>query len=105
MATLFSLCYWFLLSKLKDSYNIDYDSYMKSDAWKLRRKIAILKSRFPFHLLKYSVCQSQKSNKCEKYPNRPDVHHITYKRFGREKVSDLMVVCRPCHRKIHSRYF
>jgi hypothetical protein len=30
-----------------------------------------------------------------------DVHHNTYKRFGRERLEDLTVLCRPCHVKFH----
>lgn len=26
-----------------------------------------------------------------------DTHHLTYERIGRERVEDLMGVCRPCH--------
>jgi hypothetical protein len=29
------------------------------------------------------------------------VHHIDYDRIGDERFSDLMVVCVPCHRKLH----
>jgi hypothetical protein len=30
-----------------------------------------------------------------------DVHHNTYKRFGRERLDDLTVFCRGCHTKFH----
>lgn len=26
-----------------------------------------------------------------------DVHHLTYERFGKERISDLQVLCRTCH--------
>ncbi len=29
-------------------------------------------------------------------------HHLTYKRFGREPLSDLLGVCDKCHEKIHN---
>lgn len=29
------------------------------------------------------------------------VHHRTYERFKKEKMSDLMAVCRTCHQYIH----
>ena len=44
--------------------------------------------------------------KCEKCQQRGrlDVHHLTYARIGREKMSDLQVLCRPCHEKEHKKY-
>jgi 5-methylcytosine-specific restriction endonuclease McrA len=30
------------------------------------------------------------------------VHHLTYERFGAELDSDLLVVCRSCHSRIHA---
>lgn len=43
---------------------------------------------------------------CKKYLPMSfiEVHHLTYKRFTKEKIEDLMVVCRPCHEKIHKLY-
>lgn len=29
------------------------------------------------------------------------LHHWTYERVGREELSDLMLVCRDCHKRIH----
>lgn len=35
-----------------------------------------------------------------------DVHHKTYERFGGDEyMSDLEVLCRPCHEKRHGRKF
>ena len=30
-----------------------------------------------------------------------DIHHLTYERIGRERLSDLKVLCRDCHEKAH----
>jgi hypothetical protein len=30
-----------------------------------------------------------------------DVHHRTYERLGKEKLSDLIVLCRSCHERHH----
>ena len=40
---------------------------------------------------------------CEFCRSRPvaNVHHRSYDHFGREPLSDLMAVCRACHRWIH----
>ena len=31
------------------------------------------------------------------------VHHLTYERFGRERMEDLIGLCVPCHRKAHKQ--
>lgn len=34
------------------------------------------------------------------------VHHLTYERFGGdERMTDLKVLCKPCHEKAHGRKF
>ena len=30
---------------------------------------------------------------------RLEVHHLTYDRFKKERLDDLLVVCKPCHEK------
>ena len=35
--------------------------------------------------------------RCGKKTRRPEVHHLTYERLGREKDEDLQAVCRDCH--------
>jgi len=43
--------------------------------------------------------------KCEKCHERKrlDVHHKTYKRLGKERMSDLQALCRDCHDKEHRK--
>ena len=43
--------------------------------------------------------------KCEKCEagGRLDIHHLTYTRIGREKLSDLQVLCRKCHKAEHQK--
>jgi hypothetical protein len=31
-----------------------------------------------------------------------DTHHLTYKRLGKERLTDLRKVCRHCHKGIHN---
>jgi 5-methylcytosine-specific restriction endonuclease McrA len=41
---------------------------------------------------------------CERCVGAPmrETHHRTYARFGgRERLSDLLGLCRPCHRAVH----
>jgi len=72
-----------------------YQQYMKSDKWR-------------------SKCQERTKiagNKCEmcgrlaKDSKRLQIHHITYKRLGRENVyTDLICLCGHCHVLIHRYY-
>lgn len=67
---------------------IDYYEYIKSDKWKKKRE----------HRLK------QLGNKCKRCSStyKLNVHHLTYKRLGREKSKDLTVLCNTCHNFYHS---
>ncbi len=40
---------------------------------------------------------------CERCGERAmvDVHHLTYRRLGHERMGDVLGVCRPCHRELH----
>jgi len=69
-----------------------YKRYMRSRMWKTKRMLAIRRAHF-------------RCEKCGFYAFSTitgaglDVHHKTYERFGgRELPSDLMVVCRSCHK-------
>jgi len=62
-----------------------YLDYMKSPEWKRRRENTITLADF-----RCQVC----GGKAEQ------VHHNTYARFGHENQSDLIAVCKTCHRWI-----
>ncbi len=66
----------------------NYDAYMDSPEWRAL-KIAIIKERGRY-------CQ-----RCGGLPNTIYLHHLTYKRFGREWHQDLVLVCFECHKKEH----
>lgn len=36
-------------------------------------------------------------------PRNLDVHHLTYDRFGREELDDLVLLCRDCHKEVDPR--
>ncbi len=61
-----------------------YDKYLKSAQW---RNICALLKKQTRHL-----CQ-----KCGKPSPSLSVHHLTYDRFGHERMSDLQVLCTRCH--------
>jgi hypothetical protein len=63
------------------------NGYLKSDGWKRRRKRALARAGYR--------CQRCGAR------GRLDVHHLTYKRRGRERDADLQVLCRSCHQAHH----
>lgn len=65
-----------------------YAEHIKSAQWRNTRK-DILRMRG-------SACE-----RCGRAGSARDldVHHKTYERLGRERASDLEVLCRPCHRE------
>jgi len=60
-----------------------YREYLDSKAWQAKRKEA-----FAYHGCKCADCGATE---------RLAVHHVTYKRLGREKMKDLLIVCEDCH--------
>lgn len=64
--------------------------YLRSPHWQFMKWWKKLWFRITHHGALY----------CEKClrPNRLVIHHVTYKRLGRERMSDLQVVCFFCHR-------
>lgn len=66
---------------------IGYENYLKTRHWRRIRNRKILSD---------GVCFL-----CGKDQNL-QVHHRTYKRLGEEKESDLIVLCRECHKLMHT---
>lgn len=64
-----------------------YRDYLASDQWQERRQTALARAKF-----KCQLCSAKLSL---------NVHHRTYKRIGREKPEDLIVLCRRCHEHHH----
>ena len=68
----------------------DYNQYMQSEAWDKKRKKRLSLDDY--------ICQDCR---CK---NKPlDVHHLNYKRLGRERMEDLLSVCRSCHLRRHKK--
>lgn len=65
----------------------NYNYYLNSNWWKKRRQ-EILNQR--------KVCEICGSD------NNLQVHHLNYKRLGKEDNKDLMLLCDNCHRKVHT---
>ena len=65
-----------------------YQKYLQSDMWQQKRA-SVLK------LAGYT---------CRRCGARAtEVHHETYKRLYKERLSDLTALCGPCHRKAHTK--
>jgi len=66
-----------------------YVCHLKSEYWK-----AIRKER-----------KALDNNQCVQCRTTEDltVHHITYDRFGKEDINDLITLCKVCHVNIHKQ--
>ena len=71
----------------------DYQAYINSSAWRAVR-LRYISSKLP------KVCA-----RCGKPWGKGDhLHHRTYKRFGNERLLDLVPLCEPCHMAVHELY-
>lgn len=66
---------------------IKYHDYIVSPAWYKKRDERLKIDRH--------CCQ-----RCGAKANL-NVHHLTYKRLGREAMADLITLCQECHKKVH----
>ena len=66
----------------------NYTEYLMTQHWRCLRKI--------IYELKKQKCQ-----KCHKEIQEYNVHHLTYKRIGNERITDLQLLCYDCHERIH----
>ncbi len=64
------------------------DTYLKSEDWKNLRALKLHESK-------------NKCKLCGKKNQSNDVHHVKYKKLYDVKLSDLIVLCRPCHNNVH----
>lgn len=70
--------------------NMKYTTYLATDHWRELREAKLLEANYR--------CQ-----KCKR-KSRLQVHHVDYARLGRERLSDLMVLCESCHEKEHDLF-
>lgn len=66
-----------------------YQEYLKSDHWQMKRERKLQQSG-----RKCQICGQN---------GRLHVHHNTYERLGQELDSDLLVVCEKHHKMIHNK--
>lgn len=70
-----------------------YSEYLKSYQW-VETKAKWMASK----KCKGEICHAKNC----KNTKLLSLHHRTYARVGRERLSDLVLVCRGCHKKIHN---
>lgn len=68
---------------------MNYNEYIKSNEWDKKRRERLSHDGY--------TCQQ-----CGATGQPLDVHHLTYDRLGDERISDLVSLCRPCHKAEHS---
>jgi 5-methylcytosine-specific restriction endonuclease McrA len=77
----------------KDSVHFSpYRHYLQSRRWKAKRKKKLKKVGYR--------CES--CGVVQQKGVTLDVHHLSYKRVTKERLSDLQVLCRGCHEKHHN---
>jgi 5-methylcytosine-specific restriction endonuclease McrA len=78
---------------------MNYKSYLSSNAWKetrarfFNRSQRVLLMRRRYGRIVCEFC---------KYRGKFNLHHKTYERLGRERTTDLIILCDDCHEKVHS---
>jgi 5-methylcytosine-specific restriction endonuclease McrA len=72
---------------------ISYSDYIKSKEWRAVRKRYIA-SNMPQVCFACSLPRQQGFH----------IHHKTYKRLGRERLTDLVLLCEPCHAACHKAH-
>lgn len=68
----------------------EYEEYLKSSEWQTKRR---RKAKEQNHICE--ICH-------KKVLKGFHIHHKTYIRFKKERLSDLMFLCEDCHTKLHS---
>jgi len=78
------------LDKIKnqEAWN-EYDNYLNSDKWKLKRKKVLERDNY--------LCQACLTSKAQ------EIHHLTYENIYDEPLYQLISVCKRCHDKIESK--
>jgi hypothetical protein len=84
--------------RLRELGYSSYKEYLFSEHWKdFKRRFFSehKKMRGMMKRLGKYVCQGCKTD------GRLEVHHWTYKNLGKEKLGDVLLLCRNCHETVH----
>jgi hypothetical protein len=71
---------------------VNYEAYMKSQAWSDFRCRWFSDRSLPNNCV---ACGGS---------SYLELHHVTYKRLGEERLNDVVPLCRRCHIEFHERY-
>jgi 5-methylcytosine-specific restriction endonuclease McrA len=71
--------------------SLPYSAYLKTPHWTNKKRLARAMANY-----RCARCNERRSETV-----KLEVHHLTYERVGCEELSDLEVLCAPCHRKAH----
>ena len=82
-------CIGLELPKVKVRQELSHDDYLNSLRWKEKREKALAYARHSCQ-----ICKSEKNI---------GVYHNTIQRFGKEYLSDLVVLCSDCHNIVRRR--
>ena len=74
------------LTRYLQAHNLSYAAYLKTPHWRelRQRKVAAEKECY--------ICGATSGL---------EVHHMSYKRVGAERLSDLCLLCGACHEAVH----
>ncbi len=75
-------------NRRRKAHSLVYEFYLRSPLWRARRRCWILSTR--------GRCEA-----CGRRRRPLTIHHRTYRRLGRERRSDVIVLCWPCHHARH----
>ncbi len=78
--------------KSKTEFFKEYNKYLKSNDWKMRKKEFIRMADY-------------KCETCEEEDKILHVHHLHYRSLGNESFEDVLVLCISCHERLHGRKF
>lgn len=73
---------------MEKKFSPKYIKYINSDAWRAMRS----------RVLERDSCRCRD---CGHTSPRNHVHHLTYARLGRERLDDLVTLCKACHDAVH----
>lgn len=68
-----------------------YHKYLKSPRWAAKREL-------------YFSAHGKYCKACGTSFGPIQLHHLTYDRLGRERLSDLVSLCAKCHREVEALY-
>lgn len=75
-------------NKERMARSVRYNEYLLSPEWRELKRMVRVRC--------LNVCEVCGISEVEA------THHLTYKRFGNERLGDLLGVCDKCHEKIHN---